>query len=149
MPNWCRGATLRCRLNASRRCRPKPYGIWCTCSSCKSLRVASGVSDAITVQDLDGRTLAWNPGAARLYGWSEAQALAMNVRDRIPPALRMQALATLAQLSRSKILEPYRTQRLTEAGAVIEVSMVSTALVNEAGPMYAIATTERAHRPAD
>jgi two-component system, chemotaxis family, CheB/CheR fusion protein len=106
-------------------------------------------SDAITVQDLDGRTLAWNPGAVRLYGWSEAQALVMNVRERIPPALRMQALATLAQLSRSKILEPYRTQRLTQAGAVIEVSMVSTALLNEAGQMYAIATTERAIGPAD
>jgi two-component system, chemotaxis family, CheB/CheR fusion protein len=106
-------------------------------------------SDAITVQDLDGRTLAWNPGAARLYGWNEAEALAMNVRDRIPPALRMQALATLAQLSRAKILEPYRTQRLTQAGAVIEVSMVSTALVNEAGQMYAIATTERAIAAGD
>ena len=31
--------------------------------------------DAITVQDLEGHTLAWNPGAVRLYGWSEAQAL--------------------------------------------------------------------------
>jgi hypothetical protein len=38
---------------------------------------------------------------------------------------------------------------LTQAGAVIEVSMVSTALVNEAGLMYAIATTERAIVPAD
>ena len=106
-------------------------------------------SDAITVQDLEGRTLAWNPGAVRLYGWSESEALAMNVRERIPPALREQALATLAQLSRAKILQPYQTQRLTQAGAVIEVSMVSTALVNEARQMYAIATTERAIASAD
>ena len=101
-------------------------------------------SDAITVQSLDGRILAWNPGAVRLYGWSEDQALVLNVRDRIPPALREQALATLSQLSRAKVLEPYRTQRLTRAGAVIEVSMVSTALLDETGQMYAIATTERA-----
>ncbi len=105
-------------------------------------------SDAITVQDLDGRTLAWNPGAQRLYGWDEAQALAMNVRDRIPPALRERALATLAQLSQAQVLEPYRTQRLTQSGAVIEISMVSTALVNEAGLMYAVATTERTIGPA-
>ena len=101
-------------------------------------------SDAITVQGPDGRILAWNPGAVRLYGWTEAQALAMNVRDRIPAALRGHALAMLAQLSQAKILEPYRTQRLTQAQRVIEVSMISTALVNEAGQMYAIATTERA-----
>ena len=105
-------------------------------------------SDAITVQDLDGRMLAWNPSAVRLYGWSEAQALAMNVHDRIPPALRAQALVTLAQLSQAKVLEPYRTQRLTQTGEVVEVAMVSTALVNEAGQMYAIATTERAIAPA-
>ncbi len=105
-------------------------------------------SDAITVQDLDGRILAWNPSATRLYGWSEAQALAMNVHDRIPPALRAQALATLAQLGQAKVLEPYRTQRLNQAGEVIDVAMVSTALVNEAGKMYAIATTERAIAPA-
>ena len=31
--------------------------------------------DAITVQDLDGRILTWNPGAVRMYGWSESEAL--------------------------------------------------------------------------
>jgi two-component system CheB/CheR fusion protein len=46
--------------------------------------VVRDASDAITVQDLEGRTLAWNPGAQRLYGWTEAQALQMNVRERIP-----------------------------------------------------------------
>lgn len=99
--------------------------------------------DAITVQDLEGRTLAWNPGAVRMYGWNEAEALAMNVRDRTPPALREQALARVHQLGQAEILEPYRTQRITKDGALVEVWLTSTALVNEAGQMYAIATTER------
>jgi two-component system CheB/CheR fusion protein len=67
----------------------------------------------------------------------------MNVRDRIPQELREGALDKLAQLSRAEILEPYRTQRLTKDGRVKEVSIISTALLNEAGKMYAIATTER------
>lgn len=99
--------------------------------------------DAITVQDLDGRILAWNPGAVRMYGWSEAQALLMNVRDRIPPGLQKEALARMHQLSQDETLEPYQTQRLAKDGSVIEVSLISTALFNEAGQMYAIATTER------
>jgi two-component system, chemotaxis family, CheB/CheR fusion protein len=105
--------------------------------------VVRDAHDAITVQDLEGRTLAWNPGAVRMYGWSEAEALAMNVRDRIPPALREEALATLSRLSRAEVLLPYLTRRTSKSGAELAVSMVSTALVNAAGRVYAIATTER------
>jgi two-component system CheB/CheR fusion protein len=105
--------------------------------------VVRDAHDAITVQDLDGRTLAWNPGAVRLYGWSELEALAMNVRDRIPEGLRVGALASLAQLSRAEILKPYLTQRLAKDGSIVNVSIISTALVKEGGDMYAIATTER------
>ena len=32
--------------------------------------------DAITVQDLDGRILAWNPAAVRIHGWSAEEARA-------------------------------------------------------------------------
>jgi two-component system CheB/CheR fusion protein len=106
--------------------------------------VVRDAHDAITVQDLSGRTIAWNPGAVRLYGWSEAQALAMNVRERIPEGQREGALDKLTRLSRAEVLEPYRTQRLTSAGAVLDVSIISTALLDETGTLYAIATTERA-----
>ena len=78
-----------------------------------------------------------------MYGWSEAEALLMNVRDRIPQGLREEALAKLARIARAEILEPYQTQRLTKQGAVLAVSIISTALLNDAGEMYAIATTER------
>ena len=106
--------------------------------------VLRDASDAITVQDLEGRTIAWNPGAERLYGWSEAQALLLNVRERIPPEQRATALARLRELSEAKVLQPYHTQRLNKAGELLEVSITSTALRNAAGELYAIATTERA-----
>jgi two-component system CheB/CheR fusion protein len=99
--------------------------------------------DAITVQDMEGQTLAWNPGAQRLYGWTEAQALQMNVRERIPAALQDEALARVLQLSHAEVLQPYLTQRLTQDGRLLDVSLTATALVKEAGRVYAIATTER------
>lgn len=99
--------------------------------------------DAITVQDLEGRIMAWNPGAARLYGWSEAEALALNDRDRIPAALGADHLARLARLSRAETLEPVVTQRLHKTGRVVEVTLTATALLDPAGRMYGIATTER------
>jgi two-component system CheB/CheR fusion protein len=105
--------------------------------------VVRDAHDAITVQDLDGHIIAWNPGAMRMYGWSEAEALVMNVRDRIPEGLREKELAKMRQLSRAEIMQPYRTQRITKDGTIVEVWMTATTLVNEAGLMYAIATTER------
>lgn len=100
--------------------------------------------DAITVQDLEGHTLAWNPGAVRMYGWSEAQALTINVRERIPVDRREDALAKLASLSRAEVLQPYQTQRLTRDKKLLDVSITSTALIDADGKIYGIATTERA-----
>jgi two-component system CheB/CheR fusion protein len=106
--------------------------------------VVRDAHDAITVQGLDGRILEWNPGAVRMFGWTESEARVMNIRDLVPPELREEALVTVQQLSRAAVLKPYRTQRIAKDGSVVEVWMTSTALVDETGTMYAIATTERA-----
>ncbi len=71
--------------------------------------VVRDASDAITVMGIDGQILAWNPGAVRLYGWSEAEALTMNRADMIPSELRKEFSARLEKLSHSEILEPYQT----------------------------------------
>ncbi|HCC53927.1 MAG TPA: chemotaxis protein CheR [Desulfobulbaceae bacterium] len=100
--------------------------------------------DAITIQDIEGRILAWNPSAVRMYGWSEAEALRMNISELIPKRQRKDALAMLQRSSCADILEPYRTKRLCKDSKTLEVWITATALLNEAGQMYAIATTERA-----
>jgi two-component system CheB/CheR fusion protein len=111
---------------------------------CRLAVIVRDAHDAITVQDLEGRILVWNPGAVRMYGWAEAEALRMNMRDLIPLEQREEALVTLRQLARAEVLEPYRSQRLTKFGAVVNVSMIATVLLDAAGEVYAIATTERA-----
>jgi two-component system CheB/CheR fusion protein len=42
-------------------------------------------SDAITIQDFNGNIKVWNKGAQKMYGWTEAQALAMNINKIVPP----------------------------------------------------------------
>jgi two-component system CheB/CheR fusion protein len=102
--------------------------------------------DAITVQDLNGRVIAWNPAAQRMYGWSETEALLMNVRDRIPTGLLAVESLKLSKLSPTEPLVPYSTQRLTKTGGVVDVWITATAMVNQTGQTYAIATTERARQ---
>jgi two-component system CheB/CheR fusion protein len=105
--------------------------------------VVRDASDAIMVQDLDGRILAWNPMAARMYGWSEAEALTMNIRDLIGEGLHEQELARVQRLGRGDILEPYRTQRIAKDGQGLEVWVTASVLVSDSGGPYAIATTEK------
>jgi two-component system CheB/CheR fusion protein len=100
--------------------------------------------DAILVQDMEGKILSWNPGATRMYGWSEAQALTKNIRELIPEAGRDEALAVVRQLSRAEILQPFHMERIAKDGRIVSVLLTATALVDESGAVYAIATTERA-----
>ena len=105
--------------------------------------VVRDARDAITVQDLEGRILAWNPGAVRMYGWSEAEALLMNVRQRTPLGLLEEAQSIVKRLRLGDIVVPYLTERLTKTGNALPVQVTSTGLINETGNVYAVATTER------
>ncbi|MGZ5056216.1 MAG: PAS domain S-box protein [Methylobacter sp.] len=92
---------------------------------------------------MEGHIIAWNPDAVLIYGWSEEEALQMSIGDRIPETLLKGELTKVHNLSLAKILKPYRSQRIAKNGAVLEVWITATALLNETGQMYAIATTER------
>ena len=49
-------------------------------------------NDAVTVQDFDGRITVWNHGAEQMYGYDEAEALQMNIRDTVPEDRRAETL---------------------------------------------------------
>ena len=100
--------------------------------------------DALTVHELSGRMLAWNPGAVALYGWSEAEALSLNLRDRIPPSEREAESRRIARLCAGELLEPYTSYRLNKSGDSLEVTITSSPLRESAGKISAIASTERA-----
>ena len=105
--------------------------------------IVRDANDAIMMQDFEGHILAWNPGAQRIYGWSEAEALAMNIRDIIPEDSRDEALSQVRRLSKGEMLEPLRAQRLAKDGGIVDVWLTVSALVDEFGQPYAISTIER------
>jgi len=105
--------------------------------------IARDTRDAMTVQDLSGRILAWNRSASELYGWSEAEALSMHLQDLTPDGVSADALLEMTRLATAGQLRPYAVRRLTRDGRALDILLTATALVNESGEMYAIATTER------
>ncbi len=100
--------------------------------------------DAVVMLDMEGNIMSWNPAAVRMYGWSEEEALKRDIRELIPEGLRKEDIKRVQQLSKKRVVEPYRTQRIAKDGTVVEVWLTATALLNEAGEVYAIATSERA-----
>ena len=111
--------------------------------------VVNDANDAIIMLNPEGDILAWNPAAEGLYGWSAAEAVSKNIRELVPEQMREQAIATTLELSKSKILAPYVTQRLRKDGQLVNVMITATALVNQDGQIYAFSTTEREQSSSD
>jgi len=100
--------------------------------------------DPIIVHDRDGIIIAWNPAAAKLYGWSEKEALGMHISQRIPAEFLEKELYMLKELQKTLNTEPYLSKRLTKNATCIDISITCSAMLNKEGKVYAISSIERA-----
>ena len=100
-------------------------------------------SDAITIQDFDGRITAWNRGAELMYGYSEAEALLANIERLTAPGKVEEQKEFTRRLMAGEAITAFETQRLTKDGRVLEVWLTVTKLMDDAGKPVGIASTER------
>lgn len=119
---------MRCARRMERAAWPRCWG---------------GATDALLLQDLDGRIQAWNAAAQALYGWSEPEALALPALARIPNGLDHDHVARMNALRRGDSVPPFRSRRLCKDGSTLDVWVVSMALRDEQGAVQGIATIEQ------
>jgi PAS domain S-box-containing protein len=100
-------------------------------------------NDAITIQDFDGRITAWNRGAELMYGYSEEEALAMNIERLTAPGKVDEQQDFVRRLVAGEAVTSFETQRVTKDGRILDVWMTVTKLVDKAGRPIGIASTER------
>lgn len=100
-------------------------------------------NDAITMQDLSGKIIAWNRGAELMYGYSEDEALSLNIETLVPKEKRTSALAYLEKIKEGDLVESFETERVTKDGKHIIVWLIITCLRNDKGVIDSLATTER------
>jgi len=105
--------------------------------------VVTDSNDAVTVQDLQGNIQAWNRGAERMYGYTEAEALKLNSISLVPEEGRSQALCFLEDIKNGKEIASLEVKRQTKDKRIIDVWLTVTKLVDDCGHPVAIATTER------
>jgi two-component system CheB/CheR fusion protein len=105
--------------------------------------VVRDANDAITVQDFDGNILAWNKGAEQMYGWSEAEALKMDIRQLVPKGKIKEMEEFTKKLKKGENVNSLETPRLCKNGKTLNVWLTITALKDGSGKPIEIATTER------
>jgi PAS domain S-box-containing protein len=100
-------------------------------------------NDAITVHDFKGNIKFWNLGAKRIYGYTKAEALTMNIHQITPKNGRDGVLELLKRLREGEQVRSFEAQRLTKDGQLVDVWVTVTTLADREGNLVAIATTER------
>ncbi len=103
----------------------------------------SNSNDAVTVQDFDGRITVWNHGAEQMYGYDEAEALQMNIRDTVPEDRRTETLQLTERIAKGENIQSFETTRLTRDGRLLDVWLTITPVIDESGERVGLSTTER------
>lgn len=95
-------------------------------------------NDAVIIRDLKGCIVAWNKGAQKMYGYTEMQALGMNIAQLLPGSKRLRAREFVRAA-----MEPIETRRHAKNGRILDIQLTATVLRDENGRAVELATTER------
>ncbi|HMK44995.1 MAG TPA: PAS domain S-box protein [Methanocella sp.] len=105
--------------------------------------VVKDSNDAIILIDLFGHIMAWNRGAEIIYGYSDAEALGMDIMSLVPDSERERNEAMMKKLRGGEQITSFETKRITKARKEVDIQLTITSLKDRRGKPYAIATTER------
>ncbi|HBA59447.1 MAG TPA: hypothetical protein DCZ92_01220 [Elusimicrobia bacterium] len=95
-------------------------------------------NDAVIIANLKDRVTAWNKGAQKMYGYTEEEALGMDIKRLMPETTRMKT-RDLVKVSAA----PLETQRRAKNGKILDVLLTVTVLRDDKGAPVEVAQTER------
>jgi PAS domain S-box-containing protein len=79
--------------------------------------------DAIVSKTLEGVIQSWNGGAARIFGYTAAEAIGQPITIIIPPELREEERRILEQVRQGNRVDHFDTIRITKDGRRISISL--------------------------
>src|SRR5215469_6109766 len=79
--------------------------------------------DAIASATLDGVITSWNPGAERIFGYTESEAIGKSITILVPPDLPSEEDQILEKLRAGGRIDQFETVRIAKTGARIDVSL--------------------------
>jgi PAS domain S-box-containing protein len=90
-------------------------------------------NDAILGIDLEMRITSWNAAAARLYGYTEEDAIGQSVLMLVPEDRQEEEPSILRQIRAGLVVEPYETKRTRKDGREVDVLLSVSPILDASG----------------
>jgi PAS domain S-box-containing protein len=85
--------------------------------------IVDSSNDAIVSKTLEGRILSWNAGAARIFGYTAAEAIGQSITIIIPPELQEEEQRIIAKVRGGERIDHFDTIRIAKDGRRIPISL--------------------------
>jgi len=95
--------------------------------------IVQSSDDAIVGKTLDGVITSWNPGATRIFGYTEAEAVGQSILFIVPPDRHGEEAEVLRRLRAGELIDHYETVRVGKDGRRIDVSLTSSPIRDASG----------------
>lgn len=95
--------------------------------------IVASSDDAIVGKTLDGIVTSWNRGAEQLFGYSAEEMIGQSILRLIPPEHHHEEERILSSIRRGKRLEHFETIRRRKDGALIDVSLTVSPVIDAQG----------------
>jgi PAS domain S-box-containing protein len=95
--------------------------------------IVDSTDDAIVSKDLNGIVTSWNPGAARIFGYTTEEMVGKSITILFPPDRLDEEPAILAKLRSGQRVDHFDTKRVRKDGQVVDVSLTISPVRNAAG----------------
>jgi PAS domain S-box-containing protein len=97
--------------------------------------IVESSDDAIVSKNLQGIIASWNPGAQKLFGYSQHEALGKPITMLIPPERLHEESEILQRIARGEATEHFETVRVHRDGRLIDLSVTISPIRNDRGKL--------------
>ncbi|RYY51878.1 MAG: PAS domain S-box protein, partial [Chitinophagaceae bacterium] len=105
--------------------------------------IVDACHDALIGTDLQGIVSSWNRSAQRMFGYAAPEMIGRSILELVPENHRQREQEMLAGIQRNGQLDPFKTQRLTKYGELIEVLLTVSPVRTQNGAICGLSQIAR------
>ncbi len=105
--------------------------------------IVDSSDDAIIGMTLDGTITSWNRGAEKMLGYSAKESVSQSVRLIYPPDRPNELPEIVARMKRMERIDHYETERQRKDGALVDISLSVSPIMNDKGEMVGLSKIAR------